>query len=169
MPIFQNIDVPYFCKAVHAVFVYNTLDTRTIPDCQLAVMADYLCPPFHSPYDVALLCLSSRSPILGILSGAVAGLISLGTIFRIALIPHAVEETLEGSMVDAVAQPLVLTCFTCAYGMRGLRLIILYDSDIRERWGKLANERAMTKSLVILFVLIEFIVWSTALVFGVDR
>lgn len=110
-----------------------------------------------------------RSPILGILSGAVAGIASLGTILRIALFPHAVEATLKGSMVDAVVQPLVLTCFTCAYGMRGLRLIVLYDSDVRERWGKLANERAMSKSLVVAFVLIEFIVWSGGLVFGVDR
>jgi len=88
---------------------------------------------------------------------------------RVTLSPHAVEATVEGSVIDAVGQPLVLTCFTCAYGMRGLRLIILYDSDIRERWGKLANDRAMTKSLVIVFVLIEVIVWSAGLVLGIER
>ena len=97
-----------------------------------------------------------------------AGIVSFGTILRIVLFPDDVEDTLNGSAADCVTQPLVLLCFTCAYGMRGLRLVILYDADIRARWGKLAKDRTMAKSLVIMFVLAEVSVWSANLAFGVE-
>jgi len=68
-----------------------------------------------------------------------------------------------------VLHPLALTCFTGAYGMRGLRLVILYDAKVRERWGKFARDRTMAKSLVMMFVVIEAILWVASLVVGVDR
>jgi len=53
--------------------------------------------------------------------------------------------------------------------MRGLRLVILSDTQVRERWGKFAKDRTMAKFLVVMFVVIQALVWGARLVVGVDR
>ena len=130
-------------------------------------------PPRTQPganYSCRLLGFSfKRSPLLGILSGASAGVLLICAVIRSTLFPEQLVTSRQGSVSAAVLLPLSLTCFTGAYGMRGLRLVILSDSKIRERWGKFAKHRAMAKSLVILFVIIEAITWAASLVVGVDR
>ncbi len=110
-----------------------------------------------------------RSPYLGILSGATAGILLIGTAVRIMLFPDQLARTRKGSVSAVVLQLLGLTCFTGAYGLRGLRLVILYDANVRERWGKLAKDRDMAKTLVAVFVVIEIVLWGASLVVGVDR
>ena len=168
-----------------SILAYTTLSHCSICRWSLAVAIGY--HPHHAsrtPYRfvsyircaivyiasciVYFACLP-RSPLLGVLSGAVAGVVSFATVFRMALSSAQLPATRRGSVAAAVIQPLIFTCFTCAYGMRGLRLVILYDADIRERWGMFVKDRVVAKSLMISFVAIEVLVWSAGLAVGVDR
>ena len=75
----------------------------------------------------------------------------------------------DGTPREIVFVPLGFACFILVYGIRGLRLIVLYNSDMRRRWGGVLNEAAMAKYLVALYVTIEVIAWSACAVYGVER
>ena len=77
-------------------------------------------------------------------------------------------KVLEGSDLEIVLLPLSTTGNTAVYGLRGLRLLMMYDSDLRRRWGRVPDERALAKYLVVTFLVVEAMAWSTRLVNG-DR
>lgn len=64
---------------------------------------------------------------------------------------------------------MILWGFTLPYGVRGLRLIVMYNPHMRERWGVILNEPAIIKTLLALFFVTEAVAWSGALARGVDR
>lgn len=68
-----------------------------------------------------------------------------------------------------VMVPLGVTLNTSAYVMRGVRLLVMYNPALRERYGPYIKEVAMVKALLISFGAIEGVVWSLSLVFGVRR
>lgn len=65
--------------------------------------------------------------------------------------------------------PLGLILNTVVYIMRGLRLLILYNPDLRHRWGPYIKESFMLKTVVVCFAVIQAILRSLALMFGVPR
>lgn len=71
--------------------------------------------------------------------------------------------------VTLVAVPMGVALNTCAYVMRGVRLLVMYNPTLRKRYGPYINEIAMAKALVTSFVALEGIIWSLSLVLGVER
>ena len=114
------------------------------------------------------LLLGFRSPLLLTLSGSVGMLVGLIWSCRYTIFPAEVTKVREGSDMLIVIIPLVATGYTTVYGWRGLRLLMMYDSAMRRRWGRVPNERAIAKGLIASFLAIEAIAWSVRLVYG-DR
>ncbi|CAN0108423.1 unnamed protein product [Ectocarpus sp. 12 AP-2014] len=85
------------------------------------------------------------------------------------LFPAQAGEIVKGTAVEIITLPAVFACFTCAYGLRALRLLIMYNSHTRNRWGIFLGELAMVKCLVAVYVVLEVVAWSASLAFGVDR
>lgn len=74
-----------------------------------------------------------------------------------------------GSAPEIVVLPLSATGFTAVYGLRGLRLVIMYDGKMRRRWGGVPDEVALAKYVLVGFLAIEVIAWSASLEYGVSR
>jgi len=64
--------------------------------------------------------------------------------------------------------PLMIS-FTSAYIMRGLRLLIMYNPDSRQRWGSLLRERNFVKFQVAVIFAMETVLWSCVVKFGVTE
>lgn len=92
-----------------------------------------------------------------------------------AFFPAQVALLVQGEMVPIfynavlVDGPLVLLGFTCAYAFRGLRLLVMCNPHMRKRWKRLVKQKSMVKAMVLLFVLVEGVAWSTRLSLGVKR
>jgi len=93
----------------------------------------------------------------------------LGLVFRSTLVPGDVAKMLDGSLTEIVFVPLTLTCFTPVYGLRGVRLLIMYKADMRRRWRRVPSELAMVKHVVVVYAVIEVTAFSAGLVFGLHR
>lgn len=117
----------------------------------------------------AFVCLPSRSPLLGALSGAVAASIFPYSTLSVTLFPDQVAKKIDGTLRQVFSLPLVFTGFTCVYGIRGLRLIVMYNPGMRGRWVRILDERAMIKGLMATYVGVEVVLWSTMPLFGVNR
>lgn len=91
------------------------------------------------------------------------------SLFRVMLSPAQAGQIVEGTVVEILTLPAVLACFTCSYGLRALRLLIMYNPQLRKRWGTILGESAMVKFLVAIYIFLEVVAWSASLVFGVDR
>lgn len=76
-------------------------------------------------------------------------------------------DTTEGAEM-LLAIPLML-CFTAAYVLRGLRLLVMYDPRSRQRWGSFLRERKFFTVLLAFFLALEVIVWSFVPAYGVGR
>lgn len=108
------------------------------------------------------------------LSGTIAALVSCLRIFRAGLSPSETSHILQGEIVVhyhylLVVVPLLLLGFTCTYAIRGLRLLMMYNPSMRDRWARLLKQHSVIKSLVALFVLVEIIAWSSSVVLGLSR
>lgn len=102
------------------------------------------------------------------ISGSVGALLCLVWISRYTLFPAQVEKVLEGSDLEIVLLPLSATGNTAVYGLRGLRLLMMYDSNMRRRWGRVPEERTLARYLVGTFLVVEAMAWAIRLVNG-DR
>lgn len=96
-------------------------------------------------------------------------LVVLSLVFRGTLVPADAAKMIDGSLTEIVFVPLTLTCFTSVYGLRGLRLLIMYNADIRRRWRKVPSDLAMVKRVVVVYAVIEVTAWSAGLVVGLHR
>jgi len=90
-------------------------------------------------------------------------------IVRVTVFPVEVRRTLEGQWQDVVLLPLGVTCPLLVYSIRGLRLIVMYNPDMRKRWGRVLNEPAMVKCVLLAYFAIEVIAWSASLAYGVEK
>ncbi|CAM9691743.1 unnamed protein product [Pylaiella littoralis] len=115
------------------------------------------------------LSVAVRSPRLGLLSGAVSTMVLAISLFRVMLSPAQAAQIVEGTVVEIITLPAVCACFTCAYGLRAFRLLIMYNPHMRKRWGTILGESAMVKLLLAIYIVMEVVAWSASLVFGVDR
>ena len=109
-----------------------------------------------------------RSPLLLTLSGVVGTLLCLVWTSRYLLFPEQVAQVFEGSDLEIVLLSLSTTGNTAVYGLRGLRLLMMYDSKMRRRWGRVPDERLLAKCLFVSYLAIQAISWSACLVYG-DR
>jgi len=110
-----------------------------------------------------------RSPVLLTLSGSAGVLLSSVLMCRITLFPGEAAKSLEGSGPEIVLVPLSTTAFTAVYGLRGLRLLIMYDRHMRQRWGGVPDEGALVKVWLVCYLVIEVTAWSASLICGVSR
>jgi len=126
-------------------------------------------PPNRS-FDVLVPCFRlRRSPLLGTLSGVAQTLGFSQLIVRVTLFPVEVQRALKGQWHHIVLLPLVVTCPILVYSIRGLRLIVMYNPDMRKRWGWVLNEPAMVKCVLLAYFAIEVIAWSASLAYGVEK
>lgn len=120
-----------------------------------------------------LLCISCtpplRSPLLGIVSGSVAASLLAYAVFRVTMFPTQVAKMIDGSVGEVLTAPLISSGFTCVYGARGLRLLVMHDRHLRGRWIRVLEERAVIKGLVAAFLAIGGIAWSAILLYGLNR
>lgn len=65
--------------------------------------------------------------------------------------------------------PLGLILNTVVYILRGYRLLVMYNPSSRHRWGPYIKESFMLKTVVVCFAVVQAILWSLALKFGVPR
>lgn len=65
--------------------------------------------------------------------------------------------------------PLGLILNTVVYILRGHRLLVMYNPSSRHRWGPYIKESSMLKTVVVCFAVVQAILWSLALKFGVPR
>lgn len=110
-----------------------------------------------------------RSPQLVTLSGSVGILVSLTGITRVTLFPGEAAKIIAGSGPEIVFLPLSAVGFTAVYGLRGLRLLIMYDGNMRRRWGGVPDEGALVKYALVCYLAIEVLAWLGSLKFGVAR
>lgn len=85
------------------------------------------------------------------------------------IVPAQAGQMLKGTVVEVVTLPAVFACFTCAYGFRAIRLLIMYNPNVRKFWGKVLDESRMVKVLVGIYAILELTAWSASLVYGADR
>lgn len=96
------------------------------------------------------------------MSGITGSWISFVVIFRMILFPKQ-EFLIDGGLSERLIIPLVFAAFTMPYLMRGLRLLTMYNIHMRDRWGRVLRERSVVKMLIILFVVIEAVLWPVGL------
>lgn len=75
----------------------------------------------------------------------------------------------EAGPFDLLFLPMLLTLYTGAYIMRGLRLLVMYNPHLRKRWGWCVKETASMRALVASWVVLEVIIWAATILFGVRR
>jgi len=103
------------------------------------------------------------------MSGSIGIILALAGIWRTTLFPGEVANIIEGSAPEIVFLPLSTMGFTAVYGLRGLRLLTMYDRKMRRRWGGVPEEGALVKALLVCYLVIEVIAWSASLAYGVSR
>ena len=101
--------------------------------------------------------------MLAVVSGVAAIILSCPPLMKQIL---DYDERLGGDMVLYI--PVVLS-FSSAYIMRGLRLLVMYNPDSRQRWGALLRERNFLKIQLATFLAVEAAVWSCVLKFGINQ
>lgn len=114
---------------------------------------------------VMLAPLVNRSPMLATLSGtACAYVLALTTICVLF-----VTDPKDVAAVEIINFPMIFFLFVGGYGMRGFRLVVMYNQKKRERWGKYIKEATMAKLLLAGFIVIEVIAWTVVPAVGVER
>lgn len=126
-------------------------------------------PGVRSHFRSALFCMLRRSPLLGIVSGAVASSLFTYAIFRITMFPTQVANMIDGSVGEVLTAPLISSGFTCVYGVRGLRLLVMYNRHLRGRWVRVLDERGVIKGLVATYLSIQSGLWSAIMLYGLNR
>eukprot|EP00752_Nemacystus_decipiens_P015544 g13868.t1 len=76
---------------------------------------------------------------------------------------------IDGSLGEVLTAPLISLGFTCVYGARGLRLLVMYNRQLRGRWVRVLDERAVIKSLMAAYLSFEGFAWSAILLYGLNR
>lgn len=76
---------------------------------------------------------------------------------------------IDGSVGEVLTAPLISVGFTCVYGARGLRLLVVYNSHLLGRWVRVLDERAVIKGLVATYLGIEGLAWFAVLLYRLNR
>ncbi|CAM9902391.1 unnamed protein product [Ectocarpus sp. 12 AP-2014] len=71
--------------------------------------------------------------------------------------------------LDLYLAPMLLTTYTGVYGMRGFRLLVMYNPAMRVRFGKFVKESWMVRTSLVSFAVLEIIIWSAAGIVGINR
>lgn len=99
--------------------------------------------------------------MLAVLSGVVAILISA---------PEIIGKTLTYDMSAGAEMllcvPLMLA-FTATYILRGVRLIIMFNPRLRQRWGSFLRESKFIPVVLAIFLLLQVVVWSFVPAYGI--
>lgn len=110
----------------------------------------------HAPPSQDLLCWESSQ-------ARVAASVFAYAVFRITMFPTQGAKMIDESLGEVLTTPLVSAGFTCTYGARVLRLLVMYNRHLRGHWVKVLDERVVVKGLVAAFLGIEGIAWSAIL------
>lgn len=71
-------------------------------------------------------------------------------------------------IVDLVGLPMVL-CAEALAIMRAFRVVLMYYPHWRKSWGRIPKERVILRATLWAYVLMEILVWSAAVAFGIPR
>ncbi|CAM9700119.1 unnamed protein product [Sphacelaria rigidula] len=80
-----------------------------------------------------------------------------------------VTNTKDVAALEIVNFPMIFFLFVGVYGMRGFRLVVMYNQNKRERWGRYIKEAAMAKVLLAAFIVIQIVAWIVVAAVGVER
>lgn len=72
--------------------------------------------------------------------------------FRISMFPTQVAKMMDGSVGEVLTAPLMSSGFTCVYGARSLRLLVMYNRHLRGRWIRVLDEHAVMKDLSVIYL-----------------
>lgn len=107
----------------------------------------------------------NRSPGLAALSGFTGTVMCCVGVFRFTT--GFMSDA--ASVWDMLTTPMLLTLYSGAYVFRGVRLLVMYNPNMRARWGRVCKQSFMIKTLLISYGAVLVIACSASVILGAER